>query len=187
MYNWPQHWDQRRLQSVWNMTARKLFHLLVRGKMFRWRTHLLSLQMSPNRVYFLFIFHGCLVSIYTSRCFLKLGLIHWNLKNRKTTTGLSFCSDVAELSAARDEWDVVFFFFFFWCWCVVAVSSEWGFVDSDTKVCTNTENFFLMRMTYFCSPGLYLLQKSHKIYIFCGKTTEALKDTKHRDPFLRLI
>lgn len=28
---------------------------------------------------------------------------------------------------------------------------------------------FLMRMTYFCSPALYLLQKSHKIYIFVVK------------------
>lgn len=68
MNTWPQHWDQRRRQSVWNMTARKLFHLLVRGKMFRWGTHLLSLQMSPNRVY-LFFFRDVRVSIYTSRCF----------------------------------------------------------------------------------------------------------------------
>lgn len=28
---------------------------------------------------------------------------------------------------------------------------------------------FLMRMTYFCSPALYLLQKSHKIFIFVVK------------------
>ena len=69
MNNWPQHWDQRRRQSVWNMTARKLFHLLVRGKMFRWGTHLLSLQMSPNRVFFFFFFTDVRVSIYTSRCF----------------------------------------------------------------------------------------------------------------------
>lgn len=55
-------------------------------------------------------------------------------ENKNTTRFLSFLQH-------EMKWDVVFFFFFV-RWRVVAVSSDWGFVDSDTKVCTNTENFF---------------------------------------------
>lgn len=59
-------------------------------------------------------------------------------------------------------------------WRVVAVSSDWGFVDSDTKVCTNTENFFDADDIFLFTCTVSAAEVSQNLY-FCGKTTEALR------------
>lgn len=87
-------------------------------------------------------------------------------ENKNTTRFLSFLQH-------EMKWDVVFFFFFV-RWRVVAVSSDWGFVDSDTKVCTNTENFFDADDIFLFTCTVSAAEVSQNLY-FCGKITEALR------------